>query len=98
MKLISKVLILLIILTSSALIHTKPNQHKKNMSKYEKHYNSVKEGQCSYRKFDDNCIFKIMSEGCYNKVFTYIIEYGEVDTKQRNKFELCYQNELKASK
>lgn len=97
MKFISRVFSFLLIFIT-AFINTKPNQHKKNMSKYEKHYNSVKEGLCSNRKYDDNCIFKNMSEGCYNQVFDYIIEYGEVDTKLRNRFELCYQNELKANK
>ncbi len=92
------IMLMLILIVMLFVVESKPNHNKKNMSKYEKHYNSVKDGLCSNRKYDDNCIFKNMSDNCYKQIFNYIIEYGEVDTKQRNRFELCYHNELKTNK
>ncbi len=68
--------------------YSKPKQ----LSKYEKTSRECSNtNECKDRPHDENCVYRCVSEICYREVYgNYLLEFGEVNTELRNKFEKCF--------
>lgn len=67
----------------------------KSISRFERVYNECKNSECSLRQQDEDCIYKCISNSCYNKVFlpsNYLLEYGEVSYEKKTEFESCFNS------
>jgi hypothetical protein len=67
------------------------SKHQQNLTKFEKTYKSCSDNQCKERQNDEACIFICMNRACFEQVYeNYLLEYGEVNTELKNKFEKCF--------
>lgn len=48
---------------------------------------------CENVKLDDSCVFKCLSELCFNKIYNnYVLEFGEVNYNLKSQFEACWNS------
>lgn len=94
-----KILIIFYLIT---LISNKKGQ--KQSSKFELAFKScqTKGSLCELKKFDDDCVYKCLSNTCYTAIFKNnkinnndILEFGEINLSKRVIFEQCWNKEKK---
>ena len=88
MKKLYKILFLIFI------CFTQVNTKNKQETKFERILRECgKTLECKQRYFDENCVFKCISEICYREIYMeYLLEYGELNIELRNRFEKCYNS------
>ena len=64
----------------------------KQETKFEKIYRECSNTrECKQRLYDENCLLRCVSELCYREIYgNYLLEFGEVNTELKFKFEKCF--------
>ena len=63
----------------------------KGLSNFDRIYNDCKTNSCVKKQSDENCIFKCVSESCYQEVLeNYLFEFGEINYDLKARFERCF--------
>ena len=85
-------LLLYLALTLYILKLIRANKNK-SPSRFERAYSECKNQDCLAKQFDENCIYKCISETCYDQVYYhYLIEFGEINFDKKNQFERCFNS------
>ena len=74
------------------------NQSHKGQSRLERKYIECQSTpRCAFRSNDEECIYKCVSEVCYNELIIekgIFLEYGEINKEFKRKFEECTNRNL----
>jgi hypothetical protein len=77
-----------LVLLVNWFVYTNKN---KGLSNFDIKYNDCKSNHCVKRQSDENCIFKCVSEICYEEVLeNHLFELGEINYDLKSRFERCF--------